>query len=125
MRFQATEQIRASQTFEAQLKKLMSVVEVTRSYESYEQIGGEDGELEDCVVQCGAKVQVKFIKRCNPEMCGGLAKCCADRRHCFCRPNMCFACIAKWFKDEEKTTCPTCRVEFCMHDVVPVTLREQ
>jgi len=106
----------------------------------------EDGELPDCMVMCGEKVGVKVVKRCSPEMvgdpnpnpnpnsnpnpnwrcspemAGGLSFTCEDRRDCFCEPTMCLSCMAKWFGESDHTSCPTCRIKFCMHDVVPVTL---
>jgi len=119
-RFQATQEVRSVQTHEAQLERLRRVVEVTGTYEQYTMQVGEDGELDSCVVMCGAKVEVKVLKRCTTEMTGSLSHVCDDRRECFCQPSMCLSCLAKWFGENERTTCPTCRVQFCMHDVVPV-----
>jgi len=119
-RMQATEEIRRTELHSTQLDRLQSLVEVAGTYGRYPVQVAPGSELDDCMVMCGEKVQVKIVKRCTAEMAGGSIHMCEDRRDCFCEPTMCLSCLAKWFGENDSASCPTCRVKFCMHDVVPV-----
>ena len=91
---------------------------------------------------CTTAAEVRIRKRCAPSM---TMRCCEDRRDCFCAPAWCIDCLGKWWlsqlpeqaarsiqmmeEDEALATlaaelgatCPTCRVPFCLRDVVPLT----
>lgn len=72
-------------------------------------------EIPECMTMCGNSVEIKVQRLCEE---------CHDRRDCLCLPTMCVECMARWFKEEDHATCPTCRVEFCMKDCVPVVFPE-
>merc|ERR1712220_34782 len=92
-RMVASEEIRRAETHATQLERLRALVDIAGTYGAYQaQPNEETGELDDCMVMCGDKVQVKIVKRCTAQMVGGLTHVCDDRRDCFCEPSMCLSC---------------------------------
>ena len=99
-----------------------------------------DASAAECM-GCTAAAEVRIRKRCTPSL---TLRCCDDRRDCFCAPAWCRDCLGKWWlsqlpdaaarsiqlmeEDEALATlaaelgatCPTCRVPFCLRDVVPL-----
>eukprot|EP00960_Hanusia_phi_P017981 528483-Hanusia_phi.AAC.4 len=77
-----------------------------------------------CTSCFGQISKIDLFKSVSP----GLRACpleffsCFDDRTCKCRPQICLDCIALWvwtcFKKGTFPTCPTCRVKFCLADVV-------
>mmetsp|Transcript_23153 Transcript_23153/g.75318 ORF Transcript_23153/g.75318 Transcript_23153/m.75318 type:complete len:1305 (-) Transcript_23153:2546-6460(-) len=77
-----------------------------------------------CIHSFGDIPKIDIFKSVSP----GLRTCpleffsCFDDRVCNCRPQTCRECIALWvltcFKKGMFPTCPTCRVKFCLADVV-------
>jgi len=80
----------------------------------------------DCIA-CSQDVDlVKILKRCES---------CSDRSDCPCKAQFCGKCLLKWWIRAQTESlprdatellaaggharCPTCRVDFCLHDVFP------
>eukprot|EP00656_Telonema_subtile_P001327 TRINITY_DN10602_c0_g1_i5.p2 TRINITY_DN10602_c0_g1~~TRINITY_DN10602_c0_g1_i5.p2 ORF type:complete len:162 (-),score=44.17 TRINITY_DN10602_c0_g1_i5:75-560(-) len=99
-----------------QLERLTSAVDAKRALgRVFEMRPGDDPDSYTCMTMCGAAVQVKVQRCCGEQVC-------EDRRDCLCTPSMCLECMSRWFQEADTTTCPTCRVSFCMEDCVPVDL---
>ena len=84
-----------------------------------------------------APAEVKIRKQRLP---GAALRSCDDRRDCWCAPAFCCDCLGKWWLSsappslqrmeeqsalamlaaEHTSTCPTCRVPFCLSDCVPL-----
>eukprot|EP00164_Ancoracysta_twista_P004046 GFYU01005431.1.p1 GENE.GFYU01005431.1~~GFYU01005431.1.p1 ORF type:complete len:479 (-),score=92.83 GFYU01005431.1:383-1819(-) len=126
-RLSIAEVLRNQQVLQEQLTRLRRRMDITRDYLTYTVDRSDDDAMTQCCA-CDNDVEVKINKRCTPEMwdahddahATSTTNVCVDRRDCFCEPSMCSECIAKWFKDADHATCPTCRIPFCMWDVVPV-----
>mmetsp|Transcript_15971 Transcript_15971/g.26098 ORF Transcript_15971/g.26098 Transcript_15971/m.26098 type:complete len:767 (-) Transcript_15971:1560-3860(-) len=87
----------------------------------------ENGSGVECLGACGKTTNVIVQKRCNT---------CEERHECLCDPSWCHMCLLKWWFTKNRTRiellshtemieptwqaqCPTCRIYFCMNDVVP------
>ncbi|GBG30861.1 E3 ubiquitin-protein ligase TM129 [Hondaea fermentalgiana] len=82
---------------------------------------------QECLGACGNAPNVLIRKSCDT---------CEERADCPCEPAWCETCLIKWWfarnrtrmelvmRDDEvdpswQGQCPTCRVYFCLHDVIP------
>lgn len=82
---------------------------------------------EECLGACGNAPSVLIRKRCST---------CEERTECPCEPAWCHTCLLKWWFSRNRTRmelvpsddevdpswqgqCPTCRVYFCLDDVIP------
>jgi hypothetical protein len=82
--------------------------------------------VSDCIGECGRLATVKIVKHCNT---------CPEREDCNCDPGWCHLCLYNWWCVRNKARlemevgadlawqaqCPTCRVFFCLRDVLPLT----
>eukprot|EP00514_Thraustochytrium_sp_LLF1b_P003893 CAMPEP_0184507152 /NCGR_PEP_ID=MMETSP0198_2-20121128/93_1 /TAXON_ID=1112570 /ORGANISM="Thraustochytrium sp., Strain LLF1b" /LENGTH=685 /DNA_ID=CAMNT_0026896887 /DNA_START=781 /DNA_END=2838 /DNA_ORIENTATION=- len=86
-----------------------------------------DEEKQECLGVCGNTVDIKIDKQCGT---------CEERAQCLCPPAWCHRCILKWWCSQNRTRiellqhggsiqptwqgrCPTCRIWFCLNDLVP------
>ena len=74
---------------------------------------------------CGRASTVKITKKCDT---------CPERVECGCEPSWCHHCLLKWWITKNQTRiemepdfsptwqarCPTCRIYFCLNDVMPL-----
>ncbi len=82
-------------------------------------------DVDECLGGCGNKANIKIVKQCDT---------CEERDDCQCEATWCHICIFKWWQAQNNTRivdleqefhpawqakCPTCRVYFCLNDVVP------
>lgn len=79
---------------------------------------------DECLGQCGRRANVKISKRCMA---------CQERQECACAVAWCHHCLLKWwiaqnqvkvemdmaFQSAWQAKCPTCRVPFCLDDLLP------